>query len=824
MSHHESDQWVNESSHKNLQAVESSHDHKAKGMVHDGASYLKEARKEIKHVKKDAKVGDPSSKREVSSTKPNDVRPREPVNAKDLHQTLQGSEGTERLKKVAPKKEVSMGKKSPSSAEKPLSPSSPKETNLKRERLKSYGKATVKFSAKQGAESIYAQTGLKDTVVEDVKQSVQQVRATKDGLKAGADVVSQVGKGTTQTMKTGAHLMKNRRRIYSQVKERMLHMLKGVGQVLKNPLVLVKGASLGTLLILIAAVVLVVVATLSSITSSFVLKTEEKELTNTWEYLTKLDAEQTVRLQKGKNPLVINEATASREGTKIISNGDDWLGYLDVLYEDFELSKLVNKEEAITGEQAIKSLYQRLYRTKTEKEEEQVTIGSIEDLVNEQKEQAERFNTLKEVGQYQSLVSFSPLISGQGQLLISQRFGYYAQEQKVKQFNGIRVQATENAIVNAPMTGEVTLKGETVIIEADKERLEIEGISSSLAEGQKVNAGDTIGKVASEEDIALFYKKKGQPLNPAFYFPEVTYLESTSFGFSTIGASFDEALFKRIIQTRCNAFSDKADKIIIEAKKAGVNPVIFASIMIHESAWGTSTAIKEHNNPSGQMTSSGIIHYNTLDEGIEATGRTLKNLIVARNLHTVEALGSVYCPVGAANDPLGLNKHWVPAIKGFMETLGGSGNMSLLWSSASGKSGKLLEFADSLYGKGVIYSMGSNRGNFPYHDCSSFVTTALKAAGLDVYIGSTEYLYSLEGSLLQPISRSEVQPGDIFVWGNKGGSGGAYGHTGIFLDEGGKTIIHCTPSTNQKGNIVKTPFEGYYGTPSLAPVYFYRVK
>ena len=134
-----------------------------------------------------------------------------------------------------------------------------------------------------------------------------------------------------------------------------------------------------------------------------------------------------------------------------------------------------------------------------------------------------------------------------------------------------------------------------------------------------------------------------------------------------------------------NAFSTKADKIIAEAKKAGVSPVIFAAIMIHESAWGTSQAIREHNNPSGQMSSSGIIHYNSLDEGIEATGRTLQNLIVKRKLQTVEQLGSVYCPVGAANDPLGLNKYWVPAIKDFMVALGGEKDMSLVWASTSGK-------------------------------------------------------------------------------------------------------------------------------------------
>lgn len=279
-----------------------------------------------------------------------------------------------------------------------------------------------------------------------------------------------------------------------------------------------------------------------------------------------------------------------------------------------------------------------------------------------------------------------------------------------------------------------------------------------------------------------------------------------------------------------NAFSTKADKIIAEAKKAGVSPVIFAAIMIHESAWGTSQAIREHNNPSGQMSSSGIIHYNSLDEGIEATGRTLQNLIVKRKLQTVEQLGSVYCPVGAANDPLGLNKYWVPAIKDFMVALGGEKDMSLVWASTSGKGkgNKSLEFAYTLHENGVQHSQGLNqRGRFPYHDCSSFVTWAMKQAGINVSIGSTEYLYSLEGTILQPITRAEIRAGDIFVWGTKGSSSGNFGHTGFFTDKGGKHILHATPATGrgfgQDGDVVETPFEGYFGDTNLAPVYFYRI-
>ncbi|TJY15430.1 hydrolase, partial [Lacticaseibacillus paracasei] len=100
---------------------------------------------------------------------------------------------------------------------------------------------------------------------------------------------------------------------------------------------------------------------------------------------------------------------------------------------------------------------------------------------------------------------------------------------------------------------------------------------------------------------------------------------------------------------------DEADYTIKAANKAGVSPALFASIMGHESGWGKSSAVRNQNNPSGQMSGSTIISYPTIEAGIDATAATLHNLVVERQLSTVEKLGSVYCPVGAANDPTGLN-------------------------------------------------------------------------------------------------------------------------------------------------------------------------
>lgn len=134
----------------------------------------------------------------------------------------------------------------------------------------------------------------------------------------------------------------------------------------------------------------------------------------------------------------------------------------------------------------------------------------------------------------------------------------------------------------------------------------------------------------------------------------------------------------------------------------------------------------------------------------------------------------------------------------------------------------MMNFMYSKQGK-VGYSMSARMGPYSY-DCSSAVFFALIAGGFlkqGTAIGNTESLYRLEGTLLTPISRSEVRRGDIFVAGKKGGSAGSAGHTGIFIDN--ERIIHCTYSKG-KYNFAVTPAKGWMGDYSGLPVYYYRLK
>ena len=119
----------------------------------------------------------------------------------------------------------------------------------------------------------------------------------------------------------------------------------------------------------------------------------------------------------------------------------------------------------------------------------------------------------------------------------------------------------------------------------------------------------------------------------------------------------------------------------------------------------------------------------------------------------------------------------------------------------------------------VTYSMSDRLGPDSY-DCSSAVFFALMAGGYiteGTWPGTTESLFSLEGTLLTAISRDEVQEGDIFVAGVKGNSLGAGGHTGVALSN--SSIIHANYSDN---GISTTPIEGYTSYAGI-PTYWYRL-
>jgi hypothetical protein len=112
----------------------------------------------------------------------------------------------------------------------------------------------------------------------------------------------------------------------------------------------------------------------------------------------------------------------------------------------------------------------------------------------------------------------------------------------------------------------------------------------------------------------------------------------------------------------------KYDKVVESAKANNVPPSLMAAIMAHETGKGTSNMLKTKNNPAGLMKGSTGRTYDTVEEGIEAAGRAIgKNY--ERGGNTIQGMSTSYAPIGAANDPGGLNKGWVGGVSKYQKQL-----------------------------------------------------------------------------------------------------------------------------------------------------------
>ncbi|MEB5953126.1 peptidoglycan DD-metalloendopeptidase family protein [Enterococcus innesii] len=212
---------------------------------------------------------------------------------------------------------------------------------------------------------------------------------------------------------------------------------------------------------------------------------------------------------------------------------------------------------------------------------------------------------------------------------------------------------------------------------------------------------------------------------------------------------------------RAGAFKGKRAAFEHASAKHNFDPVLMIAISIHETAWGTSRALLEHNNPSGQMRGNQIIHFDSLEDGLEMTGQTLYNLWNESGLNTIEKLGSAYAPVGAGNDPTNLNIHWVPTIHKFIEELGG------LSGGCEGESveGDLITGADGFVVPMKNFTITSHYGPRwgAFH------------RGIDLAAPEGEPIYAAKDGI---VTRSEYH----FSWGNyvtithEGGATTLYAH------------------------------------------------
>ena len=101
-------------------------------------------------------------------------------------------------------------------------------------------------------------------------------------------------------------------------------------------------------------------------------------------------------------------------------------------------------------------------------------------------------------------------------------------------------------------------------------------------------------------------------------------------------------------------------------KKHGVDPRLLVAIAGQESDFGNICYRPKNAWGWGGKT------FKSWKEGINEVARGLGAYYIQKDLTNVDSIGRKYCPIGASNDPTGLNKNWPSGVKRFLKQQGGN--------------------------------------------------------------------------------------------------------------------------------------------------------
>lgn len=100
-----------------------------------------------------------------------------------------------------------------------------------------------------------------------------------------------------------------------------------------------------------------------------------------------------------------------------------------------------------------------------------------------------------------------------------------------------------------------------------------------------------------------------------------------------------------------------------------VDPALLAAISQHETGNGKSQAANEKNNVAGMMGAGGLKSYPSVEASIMDMARNISNNYLGKGLSSISDIGAKYAPIGASNDPTGLNNYWVNGVTQYYNQL-----------------------------------------------------------------------------------------------------------------------------------------------------------
>ena len=126
----------------------------------------------------------------------------------------------------------------------------------------------------------------------------------------------------------------------------------------------------------------------------------------------------------------------------------------------------------------------------------------------------------------------------------------------------------------------------------------------------------------------------------------------------------DKEIARLNVITKLNDIEKKIYNKSIESELTHEQAILVVAISKHETGNWTSELYKKNNNFGGIYNSKEqkFYSYESNDKGLQAFVNLLKNNYFGQGLDTIEEIGNKYCPVGASNDPTGVNQHWIPKV------------------------------------------------------------------------------------------------------------------------------------------------------------------
>ena len=414
--------------------------------------------------------------------------------------------------------------------------------------------------------------------IEDFKGSddlgMQAITKPKDAVVK----MNRLGKTVKATGRTFSKSIKTTKKLAQKIQEGGKAVFALGKKLFSNPVVL-KGIGIAVLAVVVVAVVVSVVSSITSIFPALSLKSEDYELSQTYLYVTELDARMTDDIVNEDPRLhippideyryYVNGGEVSKDSIDVYTDADLILTYLDSRYEDYTFSGIIGGLFGTNVKDEVKAIHEQLHQVEkirwTEEIEHKST--SIDPITNEpttditieyvyhmdiylttqtwdtyyeaQKDtlltpdQQEQYDALKDIGAYTFRQELSSPFKGTDwSVYVTSRWGWriHPISGELKQHLGLDIAMAGGTPINACNSGTIEVGydadgwGNYVKVVMENGDYTLYGHMSSVAvsSGQQVKTGDIVGYVGTTgastgNHLHLEYHKNGKNLNPLIF-------------------------------------------------------------------------------------------------------------------------------------------------------------------------------------------------------------------------------------------------------------------------------------------------------------------